>query len=96
MVTFLFTVAVLSVFIFVGYALNMYLYTQGVARVRSRAFRRIASFSAESFRVQPAYEVEQPDMDYSLRYARVGILLIIGILVFLVLSGIIVLSVVLH
>lgn len=96
MVTFLFTVAVLSAFIFVGYALNMYLYTQGVARVRSRAFRRVASFSGESFSVQPVYEAEQREMDYGSRYARVGIMLIIGILAFLILTLIVVLSMVLR
>ena len=96
MVTFLFTVAVLSAFIFVGYALNMYLYAQGVIRVRSRAFRQMSSFRSEALPVQSAYEMEHREMDYGLRYARVGILLILGIVAFLMISLIVALSAMLH
>lgn len=96
MVTFLLTVVVLSAFIFIGYALNMYLYTQGAVRFRPRALRRAASLSGESFSVPTVYETQQREIDYTSRYARTGIMLIMGILAFLILSLIVVLSVVLR
>ncbi len=96
MVTFLLTVVVLSAFVFIGYALNMYLYTQGVVRFRPRTLRRVTSLSGESFSVQPVYEAKQRQTDYASRYARTGIMLIMGILAFLILSLLVVLSVVLH
>lgn len=92
MATFLSTVAVLSALIAGGYSLNMYLFTQGSAGVRARALRRVRYLKSEP----DVYDGGRWEKDYGLRYARTGILLIVGILLAMMLALAAALSAFLH
>jgi hypothetical protein len=83
MFAFLLTVIVLSVLIFTGYRLNMYLYAQGVVGGSSR---QMQSVGGESFLVRPVRAAEMEERDYGLRYARVGLLILASFLVVLVIG----------
>lgn len=93
MLIFLLTVVVLSALIIAGYCLNMYLYTRGAVGFGTRALRRIRSTQDD---LQTVYDIDQQERDYGLRYARIGILLIVGILLAVVISLIVALSTTLH
>jgi hypothetical protein len=96
MIIFLLTVVVLSAFIIAGYRLSMYLYARGVVGINPRAEQHMQSVRDDLPIMQAMYEMDQQERHYGLRYARVGILLIAGIVVALLISLIIALSAVLH
>ena len=87
MTTFLLTMIVLGMLSFVGYRINMYLYTQGAVRVGARTLQSIVV----DMPMQPVYEAGLKEQDYGLRYARTGILLIAAFLVLIVAGMLIVL-----
>lgn len=92
MFAFLSTVIVLGGLIFVGYRVNMYLYSRGAVGIGSR---QVQYAGADFSPIQPAREVALEERDYGLRYARVGLLVVASIVVVLVLSVIAMIFVVL-
>lgn len=96
MVIFLLTVVVLSVFMVAGYRLNMYLYTRGVVGISTRARYHRQATQDEPSLMQSMYEMDQQERHYGLRYARIGILLMVGILVALLAGLVVVLAAVFH
>ncbi len=83
MLAFLSTVIVLGALIFVGYCLNMYLYSQGAVGVSSRQMEYAV---VESAPIGPMRDVATEERDYGLRYARVGLLIVACFAVLLVFS----------
>jgi hypothetical protein len=91
MLIFLLVVVGLGALMFAGYRLNMYLYTQGAMGTSSRMQPAFQDASP----VEPVREVME-SQDYGLRYARVGLLLIVGFLIIMAVALVTTLFGVLH
>lgn len=83
MVTFLLTTAVIMASMVIGYRLNMYLYVRGAVGGKDRTLNSLQPVIVESFPTQPVREVVMRERDYGLRYARVGILIIVALVLML-------------
>lgn len=82
MIAFLLTVLVIGALMYTGYRLNIYLYTCGAMDITASQVQPAAV--GEPFGVRPLRDVQMEERDYGLRYARVGILIIVAFLLVLV------------
>lgn len=81
MIAFLLTVLVIGALMYAGYRLTIYLYTCGAMDISTNQVQPVVG---ESFGIRPLRSVEMEERDYGLRYARVGILIIVAFLLVLV------------
>lgn len=73
MAPFLLTLTVLGASIYAGYRLNMYLFTRGAV---GASLHQVQFAGEESSPVRPPRNGAMVERDYSVRYARTGILIL--------------------
>jgi hypothetical protein len=86
MIAFLLTVVIIGTLIYVGYRLNIYLYTCGAMGVTGHQMQPAVG---ETFGIRPLRAVEMEERDYGLRYARIGLMFIAVFLLVLVIGMVI-------
>lgn len=95
MITFLLSMIVLAALVFTGYRVNMYLYSQGVVGTSSQVVNGKA-LSLEELPMKIGQKMAMRERDDSLRFARLYLVLIMGLAAVLVIIALGVLSSVFH
>lgn len=73
----LLSTVVFGLFIYIGYRVNMYLYSQGAVGTGKRSWTRKEPVSIETVSAQTGQRMAKRERDEGLRYARIGIALVL-------------------
>ncbi len=69
----LFSVVTVGILLYVGYRISLYLYSHGAVVSQVSSLR----MNQEAVQIHPGQELSMEARDYGLRYARVGLMIVI-------------------